>query len=327
MAGLGAGMVWGLAVAVPRLVPTATPIALTFGRFFWYGVVATCVLFGGAAQSGLTARHWRKAAQLTLVGHIGYYTLAVAAIRLIGAASTAAVIGASPVAVALYGNWRRRERPFATLAAPAGLVSAGLACMLLPTAARTGAPLAQLLFGYGCAASALICWTWYSVTNAETLIGTAKIPPGIWAAALGVADLVWVVLIGIALAVVCLSPLGNYRALLAMGDRQQFLLATLLLGLATSAGGAWLWNQALARLSITRAGSLMASESLAGLVYIWLLDWRLPTLRECAAATLIIAGVAWSTLGQRSPARVYAVRVPVNRPCGLPGGSAQQPSE
>jgi drug/metabolite transporter (DMT)-like permease len=56
-------------------------------------------------------------------------------------------------------------------------------------------------------------------------------------------------------------------------------------------GGALLWNGASARLPTSLAGQLIVSETLSGLLYVFVADGRVPSAFEIAGILLVVSGV------------------------------------
>ena len=69
----------------------------------------------------------------------------------------------------------------------------------------------------------------------------------------------------------------------------------LVLGVAVSWGGTWLWNGASSRLSTTLAGLLIVTETISGYTYADLLERRLPPATELVGFALVITGVVLVT--------------------------------
>ena len=194
LAGIGAGLVWGLAFLVPVLLPGWSATAVTAGRYLAYGILSLALLLcQGRPAWRLVRKHWRAAVAFAVTGNVGYYLLLVVGIQKIGAPITDTVIGSIPVAVAVVSNWRTPVLPWRRLALPVALSLAGLA--LINAAEFTGAhpagaaPLGTKVLGLAAAVGAVALWTWYSLSNATFLAARPAIPAGSWSSVVGLATL------------------------------------------------------------------------------------------------------------------------------------------
>lgn len=108
LAGLGAGALWGLSFVAPRMLGGFAALDVTAGRFITYGLVALAMMAWGLRTRALpTGRQALAALGLSVLGFTGYYLLLVLAIRDMGVALPALVIGTIPVWVMLAGQAAR----------------------------------------------------------------------------------------------------------------------------------------------------------------------------------------------------------------------------
>ena len=98
LAGLAAGALWGLSFVAPRMASGFAAMDVTAGRFITYGLVALGMMAWGLHTRRLpTPRQFVAALMLSLLGFTGYYLLLVLAIRDMGVAMPALIIGTIPV--------------------------------------------------------------------------------------------------------------------------------------------------------------------------------------------------------------------------------------
>jgi drug/metabolite transporter (DMT)-like permease len=112
-----------------------------------------------------------------------------------------------------------------------------------------------------------------------------------WSTMVGAASLPLV-----ALSVLLLAALGpdalDLRGMIDPDARLAWFVAVgAFLGVVVSWGGTLLWNGASARLPTSLAGQLIVSETLAGLLYVFVADGRVPSIFEVAGILLVVSGV------------------------------------
>ena len=293
---MATNLLWALAIVAPVLLPEQSALALTIGRYTAYGVVsvAAITLMRGSGVRTLARREWLTALVFAAAGNVVYYFLFVMAVANAGAPIAAAIIGSLPVTVALYGNWRRREFPFARLLWPIVLLVGGLVVINVAEWGGGGAAVSarQRGFGIACALLALTLWTWYAIANADFLKARPRLRAGAWSTAIGAATLVLVVA---ALPFALTSQAGaDAMATLRDGGAPawwRFVAGSIVLGVAVSWGGTLLWNRASERLPIALAGQLIVLETVAGLAYVFAAQARVPSVLTVVGVALLVVGV------------------------------------
>ena len=294
--GLLAGALWGMVFIAPRLLPAFTPWELSIGRYLAYGLVA---LVASLPLLRRISRKLTRADCLALLrqscaGNLVYYVLLAAAVQLAGVGPASLIIGILPISVSLAGRRDRGALPLRQLALPLLLVALGIACInidLFSSATASQATVATRLAGVACAAGALASWTWYAVDNARYLQRNPQYSSHEWSALYGLSTGVLSVVFGI-LGWLLFAPLVT--AAETQRDWQMFWLVNGALALGASLIGNSLWNRASRRLPLTLSGQLLVMESLFALLYVFMLEGRLPRLLEATAIALLIVGVAWA---------------------------------
>nr|WP_298681846.1 DMT family transporter [uncultured Dongia sp.] len=280
---------WALAFIVPLMVPAASALDITFGRYFAYGICSLFLLwrFGGVRFS---RADWLLAAGFAIFGNLLYYALLVAGIRLSGAGLAVPIIGLLPVTVALAGNWRERAIPWRQLGLPLLAVFIGLMLVNLSRGGSFGGESKTSLLGLLCLIAPVVMWTWYAVANAAFLKRRRDISASAWASAIGVATL------ALTLALFPLHLIFGEGAtsiphLFATGD--VFLVAfwSTVLGLGASWGAAVLFNAASTRLPVALTGQLIVFETIFGVAYVFLAEGRPPAPVELVGFALSILGI------------------------------------
>lgn len=290
LSGVGANLVWGLAFLLPVLLPDSDGVALALGRYLVFGLLSAALLAvtRGAGLRGLDREVWVTALVFAFAGHLGYYFFLVQGITHAGAPIATVIIGTLPVTVAVTGNLVRREFPFARLLLPLGLITVGLVLVNLVEVDRDevfgGRSGLSWVVGVASALTALALWTAYAVANSTFLRRHPEISSSTWSTLMGAGTLV-------------LSLLALPVAAVAGGVRVQgdsvlpLVLGSLVLGVVVSWVGTVLWNRSSGTVPISIAGQLVVIQVIAGLLYVFSWEGRLPPLLELAGIAVLVAGV------------------------------------
>lgn len=309
---LAAGLVWGLVFVVPLLLPQYPALLLSFGRYLAFGLIALPLAWLDRRALGRLARSdWLAALELSIVGNLLYYLFLAAAIQRAGAPLPTVIIGTLPVVIALAANVRSRRSaasaavregrlPWRRLAPSLALIAAGIALVNGAELARlrgaTAGEATRYALGALLAFGAVLCWTWYPIRNAEWLRAHPGRSPRTWATAQGVATL--------PLSALGYGALWLWQAAGAPGGAsfempfgpapELFLGLMFAVGLLASWLGTLCWNEASQRLPTTLSGQLIVLETLAALVYAFVLRGEAPGAQTLAGAALLVAGVVWA---------------------------------
>lgn len=279
---------WGLLFIVPQFMTQFSPIEVAIGRYLAYGFISLLILFSTFVQGN--ARYpfsiWTKALFFSLFSSIGYYTWIVIALRYSSPAICALISGISPITITFYGNWKQKEIRFRNLIIPCFLIIAGLIIVNIPHLTTNYEHDFSYSFGIISSFLALFVWSWYAVANARFLRDNPKVISSDWSTLIGVSTFFWAVMITMFLLISGHLHLEKY--LLWNDGLNTFLVGSAILGILCSWLGAFLWNKASLHLPISLAGQLMIFETIFGLLYIYLLKNRLPTILELVGMVLML---------------------------------------
>lgn len=293
LAGLAASALWGLSFVAPRMASGFAAMDVTAGRFITYGLVALGMMAWGLHTRRLpTPRQFVAALMLSLLGFTGYYLLLVLAIRDMGVAMPALIIGTIPVWVMLLG--KPQGLRWSALLPGLGLTVAGLLLMAdVPAGADEGASQGLHFWrGLASAGGALVSWTAFALLNAAWLKRHPEVRATEWANWLGVAT----GLGGLVLWLLAGTPAAALAATPGIGF---FLLLCLAIGFGSSWLATILWNLASQRLSASLCGQLIVSETLFALVYSFAWDGHWPAPAQWAASVLFTLGILASIKAHR----------------------------
>jgi drug/metabolite transporter (DMT)-like permease len=288
----------------PVLLPGYPPTVLSVGRYLAFGLIALVLAIPDRrALRALERADWVEATWLSLVGNLVYYGFLAAAIQTAGGPLPTMIIGTLPVVIAVTSNLSQRELPWRSLAGSLVVIAAGVALVDRDELARLsaqGEPPSRLWLGALLALGAVACWTWYPIRNARWLRRHPRIGSGTWATVQGLTTL------PLALAGAALLAAWNAYAPAGTGTQFEGMLGptparfvALMFGIGL--GASWLgtlcWNRASQLLPTSLAGQLIVFETLAALLYAFLLRAEVPDGGTFAGIALLIAGV---TLGMRA---------------------------
>ena len=306
---LAAGLLWGLVFIAPLLLPDYPGILLSLGRYIAFGVIAIALALPDWRRiRSLSRADWHQALALALIGNLVYYAALASAIQLAGAPLPAMLIGTLPVWIAIASNWRAVDGlRWRSLLPPLLLILSGLVLVNVDELRQLDDTRTVSHYVLGCALAlvALAAWTWYPIVNARHLQARPELRSSTWATAQGLATL--------PLALLGLALYGGFRiwvpdgVSLPFGARPQwFIGAMLILGFGASWLGTVLWNKASQRLPTALAGQLIVFETLAALLYAFILRGKFPGNCTWFGVLLLCAGVACSLQVFRRRQRVPA---------------------
>lgn len=309
LSALGAGLLWGLVFVAPVLLPDYPATVLSVGRYLAFGVLALpLALLDLRAIKTLTRADWIEATKLSLVGNLIYYGFLATAIQTAGAPLPTMIIGTLPVVIAITSNLGTPQIRWQGLATPLLLIASGIALVNhdewqhLRGLGHESA--ATLGLGASLAVAAVACWTWYPIRNSRWLQLRPHLRSDTWATAQGLATLplaiadavvlyISSVLLPGSLSMVSL-PLGNLAVFeWPLGPRPLIFVAMMLaIGLLASWLGTLLWNRSSKLLPTALAGQLIVFETVAALLYAFLLRQQWPQAATWAGIALLLAGVS-----------------------------------
>jgi drug/metabolite transporter (DMT)-like permease len=231
----------------------------------------------------------------------GYYIFVILALRFSSAAICALILGICPIVTGFYGNWKEREFSSKKLIAPSILILIGLVIINAPHL-KDNPSSSLYVLGLLCALGALLAWSWYVVANAGFLKRNPQVAFSDWATVIGVASMIWSLFFGVISWIVFGSEIEASRYSLQNPHFLQFLLGAGILGLLCSWVGGFLWNRASFYLPISLAGQLTIFETIFGLVFVWILEKKLPPLWESVGIFLLLAAIVYGIRITSTPA-------------------------
>ena len=275
-----AGLMWGLIFVGPLIVPEYPAMLQSMGRYLALGLIALPIAWLGRVRlRQLARRDWLTALMLTMMGNLIYYFCLASAIQRTGAPVSTMIIGTLPVVIPVFANLLYSQRDgklaWGKLAPALICIGIGLACVNIAEL-NHGLPdfdWARYTSGIVLALVSVVCWAWYALRNARWLRENPDKHPMMWATAQALVTLP-VSLIGYLVA----RPLV-------------FISLMVAIAVLCSWVGALCWNVASQRLPTVILGPLIVFETLAGLLYTFLIRQQMPPLMTLSGIALLVVGV------------------------------------
>lgn len=309
-----AGLLWGLIFVGPLIVPDYPAVLQSTGRYLALGLIALPLAWLGRVRlRQLTRSDWMTALALTMMGNLIYYVCLASAIQRTGAPVSTMIIATLPVVIPVCANLLYSQRDgklsWRRLAPALVCIAIGLVCVNIAEL-RHGLPdFTWRRYGTGIALAftSVGCWAWYALRNARWLRENPDKNPMMWATAQ-------------ALVTLPVSLVGYLAACLWLGVQQPdfslpfgphplvFIVLMFAIAVLCSWVGALCWNIACQRLPTVIVGPLIVFETLAGLLYTFLLRQSIPPLLTFCGIVLLVCGVVMAVLSKPQKASVIPLQ-------------------
>ncbi|EHC58142.1 Putative membrane protein, partial [Salmonella enterica subsp. enterica serovar Minnesota str. A4-603] len=222
------------------------------------------------------------------------------------------IIGTLPVVIPFFANVLYSQRDgrlsWRRLAPALALIGFGLLCVNIAELSQGLSDVSGWRYGSGIvlALISVACWAWYALRNARWLRENPDKHPMMWATAQALVTLP-VSLIGYAAVCLWLSiqkplfilPFGPHPAL--------FIGLMIAIAVLCSWVGALCWNIASQKLPTVILGPLIVFETLAGLLYTFILRQEIPPFLTLSGIALLVAGVVIAVRAKPEKATVVPV--------------------
>ena len=292
-----AGLMWGLIFVGPLIVPEYPAVLQSMGRYLALGLIALPIAWLGRVRlRQLTRKDWVTALALTMMGNLIYYVCLASAIQRTGAPVSTMSIGTLPVVIPVFANLRYSQRDgklsWWRLSPALVLIAIGLLCVNISELNQGLPDFSGWRYGSGIALAliSVVCWAWYALRNARWLRENPDKHPMMWATAQALVTLP-VSLLGYIAACLWLNGQTPDFAL-PFGPRPGVFIGLMIaIAVLCSWVGALCWNVASQKLPTVILGPLIVFETLAGLVYTFILRQEFPPLLTVSGIALLIVGV------------------------------------
>lgn len=292
-----AGLMWGLIFVGPLIVPEYPAVLQSMGRYLALGLIALPIAWLGRMRlRQLGRKDWVTALTLTMMGNLIYYVCLASAIQRTGAPVSTMIIGTLPVVIPVFANLLYSQRDgklsWWRLSPALVLIGIGLLCVNISELNQGLPDFSGWRYGSGIALAliSVVCWAWYALRNARWLRENPEKHPMMWATAQALVTLP-VSLLGYIAACLWLNGQTPDFAL-PFGPRPAVFIGLMIaIAVLCSWVGALCWNVASQKLPTVILGPLIVFETLAGLLYTFILRQEFPPLLTVSGITLLMVGV------------------------------------
>ena len=305
-----AGLMWGLIFVGPLIVPEYPAVLQSMGRYLALGLIALPLAWLGRVRlRQLSAKDWLTALALTMMGNLIYYVCLASAIQRTGAPVSTMIIGTLPVVIPVFANLLYSHRDgrlsWLRLAPALVLIGIGLLCVNIAELNQNLPDFSGWRYGSGIALAlvSVVCWAWYALRNARWLRENPDKHPMMWATAQALVTLP-LSLLGYLVACFWLHGQTPDFAL-PFGPRPAVFVGLMVaIAVLCSWVGALCWNIASQRLPTVILGPLIVFETLAGLLYTFILRQALPPVLTLSGIVLLVIGVVVAVRAKPEKPRV-----------------------
>ena len=293
-----AGLMWGLIFVGPLIVPEYPAMLQSMGRYLALGLFALPLAWMGRARLRQLSRgDWVTALGLTMIGNLIYYVCLASAIQRTGAPVSTMIIGTLPVVIPVFANllYSHRDGKLAWSKMLPALVCIAIGLAFVNIAELRHARVDEFdgwRYGSGIllASISVVCWAWYALRNARWLRENPDKHPMMWATAQALVTLP-VSLLGYVASCWWLG-LQQPEFALPFGPRPWVFVGLMVaIAVLCSWVGALCWNIASQKLPTVILGPLIVFETLAGLLYTFLMRQSVPPLLTGCGVLLLVVGV------------------------------------
>lgn len=300
---LFACLCWGFVFVLPSWIKGFSPVEISLGRFFIYGFV--CVVWLVSTKRHLLSLRlqslWLKAAWYGFASTLLCYTCMVFGMKYANPAITTLIYAMSPITIALFGNFRKKEYSYKKFIVPSFLMISGIAVANIDAFHESMESPLLYIIGLISAFIGLASWTWYAVDNSSFMRQNTVVKANDWSTMMGSTTFVIVIALS-ALSMLFSPDLSKFFVFGA--ELKNYLLGCFLLGTVSTCVAFYFWNQGSKKLPISIIGLMMMLEVVFGLILIYLFEQRLPLPLETSGVVLMLAGVV---IGCRSLTKSTAI--------------------
>lgn len=280
LAGILTGMLWGIVFVVPQALPDFTPLELSLGRYFFFGIASSFTLKRTWGHfKGFSTRDKWQVFWLSASGFWLYTILLFWAVNEAGGVLSTLVIGLLPITIPLTSKRTWRLDKFFALGL--SLIFAGLLVLQLGPGKATGTP-PLTWAGVIPLLSCLAMWTWFGIKNTDFVQKHPEAKVSL-TNLMGLSSFVILAVIGVFLV--------DMPKLFSHPQFGLFVMWSAVIGFGSSWSANVLWNICSKNCPATISGPLVVAETTFGLLYTFVFQNRLPAACEMAAIALFGFGV------------------------------------
>ncbi len=296
--------IWGLIFVIPSFVENFSAIELAIARCFSFGILALAflVLRKRYLFRETPREVWKAAFIFTFLANVIHYFTLVLGLRYANAGVMTLIIGTAPVCIAIFGNFQNKEFSFKPLIIPCFLLLIGLTLVNLGPLLWTenSSSLEDYLLGLVFGVISLFSWVWVAAKNSQFLKKFPNLKITDWVTVLGITTLCWSVLSIVGLLSLIATDEHLQRYFEPTEELGWFILGAIILGWGCSWIGSYLWNSASKTLPVALLGQLCIFETIFALIFLAILEMRLPDWLELVGIGVVLVGIASNVFVMRN---------------------------
>lgn len=290
IAALTAALLWAFAFVAPLAVKPASELLLVTGRYSLFGLCGLYALYRGRSQLKLMPiRRILFGLYIGFVGYFVFYICVSYSATMDSGFITAVVVGSSPIAIAVAGNFAEKRMSWRELVTPVLLILVGLTLLSVSDFFRGDSSGVEngSIFAILLALMAMLTWSYFVVRNAQSQrTWETKPDPTIWAGLVAMgAGGASMVLLPFAIAS---TPDETFEAYPLF----KIIAWCVFLGVIASWWGTYIWVKAAEGIPVPLVGPLLATETIFGAILSLPVERRMPTWTEVGGALFVLSGIA-----------------------------------
>ncbi len=280
LAGIATGMLWGIVFLVPQVLPGYSPLELSLGRYFFFGLASSFTLKRTWRDfNSFSPRDQWQVFLLSTSGFWLYTILLFWAVDASGGVLSSLIIGLLPITIPLAA--KRTLQLDKGFAGGLALIFSGLMVLQLGPLLAKGKP-SLTLDGIIPLLSCLVLWTWFGIKNTEFVQKHPEAKVSL-TNLMGLSSFVILAAIG--------AVMVDIPSLAHRPHFGGFVLWSAIIGCGSSWTANVLWNICSKNCPATISGPLVVAETTFALLYTFIFQERLPSVAEAAAIILFGLGV------------------------------------
>lgn len=287
---------WGIVFAMPVYLHEFSSIDIIIGRFLIYGFISTLffVIYSKINKQTDCLKYWKEATLCALIMNIIYFSSLIFGSRFTAPSIITLIIGTGPITITIFSCLLKKDKGLLSLFLfPSLSIFLGLSLMSVEAIqSEIGElSLSEHAIGFIFGFIALSAWTWYVIFNSKVLNKNKDINPIQWTSLIGMITFFFTL---VAFGFHLIYNDSEYFTQFSFDHDagKTFWIGILTLGIFCSWAAFSLWNLAGSHLHPALSGQLSILETFFGLILIYILQFKVPTIMEACGAFFILAGVS-----------------------------------
>jgi drug/metabolite transporter (DMT)-like permease len=281
IAGISAGVFWGLPFLAPQVLSSFSALWIVIGRFMFFGAFSLIFLSDAIKLfKSFSIKDKIIITALSAFGFCAYSLVLFQGVRLTNGVISALIEGILPLTITLF------SKPDFNKLFTKGiiLILIGLIFLLIYPFIKELDEIKEINpQGIFLLLVALFLWTWFAITNTKFLHRHKSISTKSYTSLMGIINLFLILPL--------FAFTNGVSTLFANPKIYNFLMWSAILGIAVSWLANWLWTICSKHCPPSISGTLIISEIIFALLYSFMFEQRLPHLNETLAILFLAGGV------------------------------------